>query len=497
MPDETEKTNQEDTEGSPPSNAASEPDPRVLAGLDEPRGVRTKAASAATGYVIYSPLCDDTTYLIDRDGRVVHVWKSDYGPTGSLYLLDDGHLFRGAREPEVPVFWGGGQGGRIQELDWDGELLWDYLFASETHLLHHDFEVLPNGNILAIAWERKTVEDARKAGREPERTPAGGLWPDMVVELEPRRPHDVRIVWEWHMWDHTIQNHDPALANYGEPSAHPELIDVNGGRPPSKMTEEDLEKAKAAGNTSPKARMEDLGADMLHTNAVQYNAELDQIVLSVPTYGEIWVIDHGTTTQEAASHSGGRWGRGGDLLYRWGNPKMYGRGKDEDQRLFGQHDARWVPSTLPGGGNLMVFSNNTPGSDGVHSRVLEIVPPLTSTGYRIPEAGPFEPAEPNWSYSAPGAFHSPFISGAHRLANGHTLITSGAQGRFIEVTPAGDIVWEYWTPYSGDVRMPDGSRPHPVDPFVYSVFRATYIAPEHPALAGRKLQPLDPQPPHR
>ena len=101
---------------SPTETPADEPDPRVLAGLDEPRGVRTKAASASAGYVIYSPLCGDTTYLIDRDGLVVHRWKSDFAPTGSLYLLDNGHLVRGAREPEVPVFYSGGQGGRMQEF---------------------------------------------------------------------------------------------------------------------------------------------------------------------------------------------------------------------------------------------------------------------------------------------------------------------------------------------------------------------------------------------
>ena len=75
------------------------------------------------------------------------------------------------------------------------------------------------------------------------------------------------------------------------------------------------------------------------------------------------------------------------------------------------------------------------------------------------------------------------------------MITSGAQGRFLEVNSEGEIVWEYWTPYSGDVKMPDGSRPHPTIGFDYPVFRATKILPDHPALAGRDLTPLAPQPP--
>ncbi len=56
-------------------------------------------------------------------------------------------------------------------------------------------------------------------------------------------------------------------------------------------------------------------------------------------------------------------------------------------------------------------------------------------------------------------------------------------------------MWEYWSLYSGNVKMADGSPPHPVDEFSYASFRATKILPDDPALAGRELTPLDPQPP--
>ncbi|MDP6580000.1 MAG: hypothetical protein QF681_05025 [Vicinamibacterales bacterium] len=185
------------------------------------------------------------------------------------------------------------------------------------------------------------------------------------------------------------------------------------------------------------------------------------------------------------------------MLYRWGNPSSYGRGGDAEQRTFAQHDVRWIPPGLPGAGHLLVFSNNVPGPEAPHSEVLEIAPEIDDAGrYVLTGADPFGPADPTWSYVAPdqASFHSPFISGAHRLPDGHTLITSGAQGRFFEVTPEGEIVWEYWSRTSGDVRMPDGSLPHPVEQFPYAVFRATKILPDHPALQGRELMPLDPQP---
>ena len=80
---------------------------------DEPRGLRVNTPQASPGYVYFNPNLSLTTYLVDVEGRVVHTWQSDQGPAGGAYLLDNGHLLRGVREPDVPVFSGGGQGGRL------------------------------------------------------------------------------------------------------------------------------------------------------------------------------------------------------------------------------------------------------------------------------------------------------------------------------------------------------------------------------------------------
>ncbi len=464
------------------------------------RGMRVNTARATPGYVLYAPLISDKTYLIDSAGLVVHMWESDRAPAGGIYLLDNGHLLRTEREPEVAVFSGGGQGGRIRELTWDGEVVWDFLFASEQHLPHHDIEPLPNGNILAIAWERKPAEQSRQAGRRPSTVPEAGLWPDMVIELEPQPPFGARIVWQWHAWDHLIQDVDPSLPNYGKPTEHLGRIDINGDREPAVSDQEKLEQLRALGYVSDQADPAELRSDLFHTNAIHYHPTRQQIALSVPRYHEVWIIDHSTTTDEAAGTSGGRWRKGGDLLYRWGNPLTYGRAENAPKQLFGQHDVRWIPEGLPGAGHLMIFNNDLAGEGDTHySSVLEIAPPVDGSGaYVVPVAGAFGPAAPVWTYVAPDkvSFHSNFISGAHRLPSGNTMITSGAQGRFFEVTPDGEIVWEYTTPYSGDVRMADGSPPHPVnEKEAHAVFRATKIPLEHPALAGKKLRPLDPQPP--
>ncbi|PYJ01816.1 MAG: hypothetical protein DME25_17445 [Verrucomicrobia bacterium] len=161
--------------------------------------------------------------------------------------MDNGNLLRGAREPKLEVFKGGGQGGRIQEFSWDGKLLWDWKYATTNHLLHHDIEPLPNGNILAIAWEAKSAKEANRAGRRPDLTPQAGLWPDKIIEVEPQRPNGGRVVWEWHMWDHLIQNHDPEKAKYGDPSQHPERIDINGDGEAPKVDPAELARLKALG----------------------------------------------------------------------------------------------------------------------------------------------------------------------------------------------------------------------------------------------------------
>ena len=226
---------------------------------------------------------------------------------------------------------------------------------------------------------------------------------------------------------------------------------------------------------------------MFHSNAIDYNAALDQIVISVRSLSEIWIIDHDTTTREAA-------GPAGDLLFRWGSPKAYGHQDSESAGLGHQHDIRWIPAGYPGAGNLMDFSNEVTHASPPYSQVVEFVPPVGANGrYTLGAEQPFGPDQAAWTYSDNG-FFSPFISGAQRISNGNTLVTFGPQGRFVEVTTEGEIVWEYWTPYSGEVRMPDGSWPQPGAPFVYATFRATFIPADHEALAGRNLEPLDPQP---
>jgi hypothetical protein len=422
---------------------------------------------AFQGYTLISPLKFKTTYLIDMHGKVVQTWPTNCDPATCAYLLDDGHLLRpGSLGDETKPFGGGpGDGGRVQEFTWDGKLVWDFKLYNDKQLPHHDVAKLPNGNVLMIVWDKKTPKEAIEAGRRPNAV-GTHLLPDSVVEVKPTGKTTGEVVWEWHLWDHLVQDREPSKANYGKVADHPELVDINFGQDIVGQVagkKGGLDKLKGigyvGGNTG---KGKGPNADWTHFNAVAYNAELDQIVVSVHTFSEIWIIDHSTTTAEAAGHKGGRGGKGGDLLYRWGNPRAYGAGTKADQRLFAQHNAHWIPKGLPGVGHLLIFNNGSNRPDGSYSSVEEIILPADAAGQYARKSGAaFGPEKPLWSYSAPkkADFFSFFISGAQRLANGNTLICSGANGTVFEVTPAKEIVWKYINPVMGLVRDFPGKGP--------------------------------------
>jgi hypothetical protein len=420
---------------------------------------RTAAGEDARGYVLFAPLRSTTTYLINFDGEAVHTWPSRYYPGNSVYLLEDGNLLRTGLVNNG-AFQAGGAGGIVQEIDWEGNVLWEFQYSSDRYLLHHDIERLPNGDVLMIAWDYRSAAEALAAGRNPSLLQDGALWPDKVIEVDPSTN---QIVWEWHAWDHLVQDYDPARANYGIPSKHPERIDLN----------------YTAMNV----------ADWTHINAVDYNPEPDQILLSAHAFSEVWIIDHSTTAAEAAGHSGGRSGKGGDLLYRWGNPQAYDAGPVSDRRLFFQHDAQWIAPGLPGAGDILIF-NNGDRRARPYSTIEELQLPLDAEGGYAMDGAVYSPAVSIWNYTADPAadFFAGNISGAQRLPDGNTLICNGPSGAFFEITPAGETVWTYLNPFGeGDLGNARPGNAGGVTGSENPVFRAVYYAADYAGLAERDL----------
>ncbi|MFT7677992.1 MAG: hypothetical protein ACI8QC_001978 [Planctomycetota bacterium] len=460
------------------------------------RGLRQHKEGASDGYILMAPLNAETTYLLDREGEVVHSWPTDSSPGGGTYLLENGNLLRCGREDDKPAFRGGGIGGRLQLIAPDGTLLWNWRLADENQHQHHDVEPLPNGNVLLISWERLSQRDAMLAGRDKNQVGKAGLWPDMVLEVKPVLPDGAEIVWEWHVMDHLVQDANEDRLHFGYPADHPGLVDIN-------VEHRDAAPLSAAQRKSIAARnegMEALGyvggdeepddedlaqldksGDWMHTNAIAYDAEYDLIMLSSPELNEIFIIDHSTTTAEAATNEGGRYGHGGDLLWRYGNPRNYGAGTDSDKRLWYQHN----PSFLRGpDGDLrvLVYNNGSGRPDKSYSSVEELVLPFDpESGFQLTQGAAYGPSQPAWSYSNPEGFYSAFISGCERLPGGNTLICSGAAGHIFEVTPDGEVVWDYYNTLGGEITPPDHAGKAPPK----ALFRALHYGTQHAGV--RKL----------
>ncbi len=390
---------------------------------------------AFDGYTLFSANNSLTTYMMDNCSHVVNSWESAYRPGLVCYFLEDGTLLRTGRSASEDVHFGG-TGGYLERYDWDGNIVWEMdLYSPLEYCQHHDVEYLPNGHILIVLWEYFTAEECVEAGfiaNEPR-------WAEMIWEVDPAQEGNP-VVWEWHAWDHLVVDN---------PADHPELIWTGCGSQSSPPNSESV--------------------DWLHCNTVAYNAALDQIVLSMRAADEIWIIDHSTTTEEASGHTGGNMGKGGDLLYRWGNPVSHDVGSGADQTLYGQHDIHWIADGLADAGKLMVYNN---GDGRGWSSVDVFTPPTDAEGNYLMEPGTVTgPETLDWTYVAPNPsdFFSEHISGAGRLPNGNTLICEGAEGHFFEVDLDGNIVWDF-----------DGFS---------GVFRAYRYGPDYAGFEGIELVP--------
>lgn len=360
--------------------------------------------------ILFAPVASTITYLIDQTGNMNHTWDNTYRPAYSCYSLQDGIILRTTST--------GKYGGGVQKITWDGTVIWDYQYHDmPSYSATHEAIMLPNGDVLMLATEYKSYDDAVQAGRDPSLYINPGdhvLDSDYIIEVHPTGPTSGIIVWEWHIWDHLIQDYDVTKSNYGVVSQHPELMNINYIGDPEEL--------------------DALG--WLHSNSLDYNASRDQILLSLRNPSEIYVIDHSTTIQEAAGHTGGTYGHGGDFIYRWGNPAAYDQ--SGSRMLHYQHSVKWVPSGYPGVGHITIFDNC---AGATYSKALEIIPPLNPDGTYYKTGGIYGPTSYLWTYTVtPRSFH---MGSVQRMPNGNTLICGGENGRIWIVKPTGETAWSY------------------------------------------------------
>ena len=426
---------------------------------------------AFDGYVFYaehntamSRTVGNTTWLLNSKFQPVHRWDSQNTALEGVgpYLLENGNVVRPFSKGDwlsmedfyVASFTS------LEIIDWDGNRLWEFDYCTpHSHCMHHDFEPMPNGNILLIVNDFYTREEAEAIGYQPVDNRAIAF--QRIIEIEPNlEDGTTRMVWEWDVTDHIVQDVDSKLPYYGTPSKHVGKIDINYVGRSTKF----------------------IPGSTFHFNAISYNEKRDQILVSNFGTNEVFIIDHSTSTLEARTNKGGDSGKGGDLLYRWGNPEAYGMGGPEDRQLYKQHDAAWIPDGIPAKGDISVFNNGV-NRKPTYTAYIELdLPPLSTRftrGYKYKRAknksfGPESPAYDFHEFAGETAepFFAPFMSGARRLPNGNIFGISGLVSGMFEVTAEGEEV----------LRTVPPSRS--------TFYRAYKFPKDYPAFDNKALTPL-------
>ena len=351
--------------------------------------------------ILVCPNGGKSPYLVDKGGNIVKQWEFEIPLGNDFELLPNGKVL-GIFKSTDPIFGFGGYGGIIQIYDKDNELEWYYEVSNQTEIAHHDVEMLQNGNVMIMIWEKIDVNTLQDYGVDFDQP----IYTEKLIEVNTQTNE---IVWQWRSWDHVVQDHDAAANAFGNISENPSKIDIN-------------------------YNLNDNG-DFMHANGIDIDEINDLIYMSVNYYSEIWVIDHSTTTEEASVSSGGNYDKGGDLVYRFGNPEVYGD-LDSERIFYNNHFPNLLENEVPGQQNLLVYSNYGE-NDLNQSSVYELeLPNLLSL-----EPNNITNPEIVWYFTDENLFYGK-ISGADRLQNGNTIICEGDFGVW-EVSPEKEVVWKY------------------------------------------------------
>jgi hypothetical protein len=467
-----------------------------------------------------------TKYLMDLWGNVVHIWQSK---NGTAQIAPDGTLW---------------SIGYIQ--DWDSNVLWSFdpatdgasipVVNSTVFTLHHDLKRIWNKKLnqwtMLINCNRPmTQAEAVAMGMDPSVTYGNRLTGiDFVIEVNMAK----QIVWQWYPWNHGCQSKNSAWPNYvSDVKLAPGRLDVNW------LTDNQRPSGTAG-----------IVSDWFHVNSIDYNEDLDQVVINEKHWSQFVVVDHGKTfvsTTDFTKNAAAAAGPDGDFIYRFGAPDSYNSGKvpgfatEGDNQMYGAHNIQWIRNyhwdrphlstdkwpdpvgytksgvALPGAGHFLVFDNGCYNPAGKRSRIHEINGFIDAAGtdtgkYVDPAVAGYKTNPANlvyhqsrqlvWSYSSsqPNSFYSQAQSGCQRLPNGNTSICGTGSGHIFEVTTAGEVVWEYlWPGVAGTSVKFVGSDSNNawqtdsdqyrggVNPIAYRHYR---YGADHPGLAGRDLTPI-------
>ena len=344
-----------------------------------------------SGFTLIAPMAHEAAYLIDGSGAVIHQWALPGALGSKAYLLPNGNLLLSVFTRDGVHLSGaikipGALGGRMIELDWHGNIVWEHTDPNQ----HHDLCRLENGNTLYLDREEMPVEKAAQIRggvpgtglHQPELQ--GKMFADVVREVAPNG----ELAWEWR-----FQDIDPSLFSLA--------VDCHRG-------------------------------EWAHANSIAPTLD-GNVLISFRHLDTIMIVDK-ASKEVVWSMTDRSWGH--------------------------QHHAEMLPN-----GDITIFANGMNNLyQPLHSRAIELDPNTKETV---------------WQYIAPQrwTFFSPVMGGVQRLANGSTLICESLNGRVFEVTPEGEIVWDYICPMYHPVPVLHGPG--------NALFRAYRYAADSPEIAGR------------
>lgn len=352
-------------------------------------------------YVLYSTT-EPRTLLVDMNGNEVNEWPyGGFPPELVDPAVNDGRRGEVILQREPDIF----ANETLLRCDWDGEVVWEWGADAPDGAArqNHDLAPLPNGNLLVLSMTES-----------PDSIP----FPDQAIyEVTPAG----EVVWEWYASEH--------LEDCGFTGEKQRQLLSEDGRPRSSIFV-----LNAMDPVGPNPRYE-AGDDRFHPDNLVINSREGCFVAVVEkaTGDVVWRL--GPEFPAAYDHTARAFGAD------HGFPR-------EVDSLSGNHDAHVIQEGRPGAGNLLVFDNQ--GAAGVPPHYLAMFP-----GSRVLEIDPGT-KEIVWQYDASCSgepywrCYSSFISSARRLPNGNTLVCEGMNGRFLQVTPEGDVVWEFVNPHFGE-----------------------------------------------
>jgi len=151
--------------------------------------------NACRGYTLVSPVGGRQVHLIDMKGKKRHSWLVPSPLGGPARLLPNGNLLFAAGVSGNPLSGFEGATGRLIELSWEGNPVWEY----EDPYMHHDFYRTMSGNTLILKWVETPGDIANKVkGGLPGTEENGVMWSDSIQEIGPLG----EVLWEWNGYEH-------------------------------------------------------------------------------------------------------------------------------------------------------------------------------------------------------------------------------------------------------------------------------------------------------